>query len=105
MSDVAADADPATGVAVYDSDSFEGTSGWLTFGGTSAASPIIAATFVLGGHTDSVKDGSYLWSHHGDLHDVTRGSNGSCSTARWCSAHSGWDGPTGWGTPDGVADF
>jgi subtilase family serine protease len=102
VADISAVADPATGVAVYDSTDFEGTSGWLTFGGTSAASPIIAATFALAGHTSEVKDGSYVWSHHGSLRDVTHGSNGSCSTARWCTARSGWDGPSGWGTPDGV---
>src|SRR5439155_26387062 len=34
VADVAAVADPATGVAVYDSFAFDGTGGWLTFGGT-----------------------------------------------------------------------
>ncbi|HEX3907286.1 MAG TPA: hypothetical protein VHW92_05100 [Mycobacteriales bacterium] len=103
--DVAAVADPATGVAVYDSDSYQGTSGWLTFGGTSASSPIIAAVYALAGNTGSVTDAAGLWSHHAALHDVTRGSNGSCPTTRWCVARSGWDGPTGWGTPDGTAAF
>jgi subtilase family serine protease len=105
MSDVAAVADPSTGVAVYDSDSFEDTSGWLTFGGTSASSPIIAATYALAGNTGQVKDGSFVWAHHSGLHDVTRGTNGSCSTTRWCTARRGWDGPTGWGSPHGVAGF
>ncbi len=106
VADVAAVADPATGVAVYDSFSFEGTGGWLTFGGTSVASPIIAAVFALAGNTAAVADGSYVWKHHaGGLNDVTSGSNGSCSTARWCTARRGWDGPTGWGTPKGVGAF
>ncbi len=103
--DVAAVADPATGVAVYDSDSYQGTGGWLTFGGTSASSPIIAAVYALAGDTDSITDASSLWAHHKALHDVKRGSNGTCPTARWCIARSGWDGPTGWGTPDGTAAF
>src|SRR3954447_116753 len=64
VADIAAVADPATGVAVYDSYVFDGTSGWLTFGGTSAAAPIIAGVFALAGNTDEVRDGSYLWSHH-----------------------------------------
>lgn len=105
VADVAAVADPATGVAVYDSDEFEGTSGWLTFGGTSASSPIIAAIYGLAGNTTSVSDGSYVWAHHADLNDVTSGSNGSCDVTRWCTAETGWDGPTGWGTPNGVSAF
>ena len=106
VADVAAVADPTTGVAVYDSFAFEGTGGWLTFGGTSVASPIIAAVFALAGNTASVTDGSYVWKHHsGGVNDVTSGSNGSCPTPRWCAARRGWDGPTGWGTPKGVAAF
>jgi subtilase family serine protease len=103
VADIAAVADPATGVAVYDSLAFEETSGWLTFGGTSAGAPIIAAAFALAGNTADVPDGSYVWMHHtGGITDVRSGSNGSCPTERWCSAGYGWDGPTGWGTPNGV---
>jgi subtilase family serine protease len=106
VADVAAVADPATGVAVYDSFTFDGTGGWLTFGGTSVASPIIAAVFALAGNTAAVADGSYVWKHHsGGLNDVTSGSNGTCPTTRWCTARRGWDGPTGWGTPKGVLSF
>ncbi|MDQ1746089.1 MAG: hypothetical protein QOD07_352 [Frankiaceae bacterium] len=106
VADIAAVADPATGVAVYDSYAFEGTGGWLTFGGTSVSAPIIAAVFALAGNTAGVADGSYVWKHHsGGVNDVTSGSNGSCPTARWCTARRGWDGPTGWGTPKGVAAF
>ena len=106
VADVAAVANPETGVAVFDSYDFEGTNGWLTFGGTSAASPIIASVFALAGNTDQVADGSYVWLHHsGGFNDVTYGSNGSCPTTRWCTGHYGWDGPTGWGTPKGVSAF
>jgi subtilase family serine protease len=104
VADIAAVADPATGVAVYDSLTYDDTDGWLTFGGTSASSPIIAAAFALAGNTADVADGSYVWAHHsGGVNDVTSGSNGSCDTARWCTAGSGWDGPTGWGSPKGVS--
>ena len=103
VADIAAVADPATGVAVFDSYVFQNTSGWLTFGGTSASAPIVAAAFALAGNTADVKDGSYIWLHHsGAVNDVTGGSTGSCDTARWCTARSGWDGPTGWGTPKGL---
>lgn len=107
VADVAAVADPATGVAVYDSLPFEGTGGWLEFGGTSAAAPIIAGVYALAGNTADIDDASYIWSHHGKgaLNDVTSGSNGSCDVERWCTARRGWDGPTGWGTPNGTAAF
>jgi subtilase family serine protease len=104
VADIAAVADPATGVAVYDSLTYEDTDGWLTFGGTSASAPIIAAAFALAGNTGDVADGSYVWAHHsGGVNDVTSGANGSCDTPRWCTAAYGWDGPTGWGTPKGIA--
>ena len=32
-------------------------------------------------------------------------SNGSCSTPVWCTSGTGWDGPTGVGTPAGVGAF
>jgi hypothetical protein len=105
VADVSAVADPATGVAVYDSFDFQGTSGWLTFGGTSASAPLIAAVYALAGNTAEVDDASYLWAHHSGLRDVTSGSNGGCPTATWCRAGRGWDGPTGWGSPSGVSAF
>jgi subtilase family serine protease len=103
MADIAAVADPATGVAVYDSDTGSSARGWLQFGGTSASAPIVAAAFALAGNTEQVADGSWLWAHHRTgLYDVRTGTNGSCPVTRWCTAHYGWDGPTGWGTPSGV---
>lgn len=39
------------------------------------------------------------------LNNVTSGSNGSCSTSYFCTATSGYDGPTGWGTPEGLDAF
>jgi len=103
VADIAAVADPATGVAVYDSFAFENTSGWLTFGGTSAAAPIVAAAFALAGNSADVADGSYVWAHHkGAVNDVTTGDTGDCSTSRWCTAGRGWDGPSGWGSLKGL---
>jgi subtilase family serine protease len=104
VADIAAVADPATGVAVYDSYAFENTSGWLTFGGTSASAPIIAGLFAVAGNTAKVTNGSYTWAHHsGGVNDITRGSTGDCSTTVWCTARRGWDGPTGWGSPKGLS--
>ncbi len=104
IADVSAVADPNTGVAVYDSFAFQGVSGWLVFGGTSASSPIVASVYAMSGHLPSYP-ASYTWSHSGGLHDVTSGRNGSCSPAVWCTSVKGWDGPTGLGTPKGTTAF
>ncbi|MEW2618708.1 putative Ig domain-containing protein [Streptomyces sp. NPDC048106] len=102
-SDVSAVADPATGVAVYDS---YGSGGWAVYGGTSASAPIIAGTYALAG-TPGTSDypAKYPYSHTSNLNDVTSGSNGSCTTSYFCKAAAGYDGPTGWGTPNGTAAF
>ena len=97
LADVSAVADPNTGVAVYDA-------GWLVFGGTSASSPIIGAVYALSGNTAGYP-ASYTWAHTSGLNDVTTGSNGTCPTTVWCHAGSGWDGPTGLGTPAGTSAF
>jgi subtilase family serine protease len=105
VADVSADADPNTGVAVFNSSSFEFVkAGWQVWGGTSVASPIIAGVYALAGNAASVTYGSYSYSHTSSLFDVTSGSNGSCGNDL-CNATSGWDGPTGNGTPDGTGGF
>lgn len=106
VADVAAVADPNTGVAVYDSVPVQGQSGWVVFGGTSVSSPIIASVYALAGNAKSLNiDGaSYIYSHTSDLNDVTFGSNGFCFDYL-CNAGPGYDGPTGWGTPNGVGAF
>ncbi|MFF5298373.1 putative Ig domain-containing protein [Streptomyces sp. NPDC013161] len=101
--DVSAVADPATGVAVYDT---YGGSGWAVYGGTSASSPIIAGVYALAGTPGSSDyPAKYPYSHTSNLYDVTSGNNGSCTTSYFCTAGTGYDGPTGWGTPDGTAAF
>ena len=101
MNDVSADADPDTGVSVYDSYR---QPGWLVFGGTSVSSPIIASIYALSGNASSI-DGSYPYSHSSNLNDVTSGSNGSCGSSYLCTAEVGYDGPTGLGTPHGTGAF
>ena len=122
--DVAADADPYTGIAVYRNGS------WSTVGGTSLSSPIVAATYGLAGGTGGLAyPAQSLYGHLGSaaLFDVTEGSNGECTKAfdgvnhtagctteeeeedcakqLICRAASGYDGPTGVGTPEGLAAF
>jgi subtilase family serine protease len=101
--DVAADADPNTGVAVYDTYSEHG---WLEVGGTSVSSPVIASVFALAGTPAAgTYPSSYTYQHTSDLFDITSGANGTCSPAYLCTAEKGYDGPTGNGTPDGITDF
>jgi subtilase family serine protease len=106
--DVAAVADPNTGVAVYDSTPYQGSSGWLVFGGTSASAPIIASVFALAHDIPSGTQANtlpYTERSSANLHDVITGSNGTCPTPQWCRARTGWDGPTGLGTPNGIGAF
>ncbi len=92
VADVSADADPYSGVAVYDSSEecpyLQGkaihTSHWCTIGGTSLATPLIGATFALvGGAHDTEYPAKTLYENvagsTGSLHDVTEGSNGECT--------------------------
>jgi hypothetical protein len=127
VADVAADGDPYSGVLVYDSG--ESTTDFLEIGGTSVASPIIAATFALAGGAHEVEyPAETLYSHLGtsSLYDVTSGGNGQCDDTYTgqcsgsmdplsptdcgadvliCNAAAGYDGPTGVGTPNGIAAF
>jgi hypothetical protein len=134
VADVSADGDPFTGVAVFDStETPEGEKGWAMIGGTSVASPIVAATFALAGGANGVAyPASTLYEneslHPSSLHDVVLGSNGechkpfdwetastgctiaeeaaaSCSSHAICLAGAGYDGPSGVGTPNGIAAF
>jgi IPT/TIG domain len=103
----------------------------VQIGGTSLATPLIASVFALGGGADGVEyPAKTLYEHAlkspGSLHDVTVGSNGecalpflegglsactsaeeaaSCASRAICLAGTGYDGPTGVGTPDGIAAF
>ncbi|MFC4534306.1 carboxypeptidase regulatory-like domain-containing protein [Sphaerisporangium dianthi] len=116
VADVAAVGDPVTGVAVYNSYS---DTGWAVYGGTSAASPIITGVYALAGTPQEGTDAnSYPYAAHDALYDVTKGDNASCPAglcgfgsepscepAYLCVAGEGYDGPTGLGTPKGVAAF
>jgi len=110
--DVAADADPNTGAAIYDSSN--GNDGWGEVGGTSESSPIIAAVFALAGNNGNggTKAADSIYTHTGNLYEVTGGSNGTCTPPAadsvLCTATGAantYNGPTGWGTPDGLTAF
>ncbi|HEV2982022.1 MAG TPA: S53 family peptidase [Solirubrobacteraceae bacterium] len=99
--DVAAVADPNTPVSVY--DSYQTGSPWRLAGGTSVATPIVAASMALAdAYTRSFDGAQALYleaaaNGTGVLDDVTVGSNGSCGSYL-CEARIGYDGPTGLGS-------
>jgi len=105
VSDVSAVADPNTGVAIYDSTPYSGQTGGLQVGGTSLASPIIAAAYALAGGVPANTNASsipYKFNTVLNFHDVTTGSHGSCGTSI-CLAGIGYDGPSGIGSLNGLA--
>ena len=110
--DVAADADPNTGAAVYDTSN--GNVGWTEVGGTSESSPMIAAVFALAGNNGNGgnKAADSIYTHTGNLYEVTASSDGTCTPPAaksvLCTATGAantYNGPTGWGTPDGLTAF
>ena len=105
VADVAAVADPTTGVAVYDSYGSHRGANWYVFGGTSVAAPIIGAVYALSGDTAGVPAARAYAAKAKSLFDVTIGSNGSCGSTYLCTGVSGYDGPTGNGTPNGTDAF
>ncbi len=139
VSDVAADADPYSGLAVYytsrecESEHEGQIVHWCTYGGTSLASPIVASIYALAGGAHGVSyPAETLYenttAHPTSLHDVVSGSNGecrkpvnaetgasgctpaeeaatSCFSKADCLARSGFDGPSGVGTPHGIVAF
>ncbi|HLW78322.1 MAG TPA: S53 family peptidase [Terriglobia bacterium] len=99
--DVAFDADPHSGVLVYDSTPCGGISGWLIFGGTSVSAPSVAGIVNLAGHFyhSSSIELSTMYSNLGtpNFRDIVSGTAGSFS------ASPGWDFTTGIGSSLGVA--
>ena len=104
--DVAADADPSTGLAFY----LNGQ--WQLAGGTSAAAPLWAGLMAIAdqmaGHPlGFINTALYKLassSHYAqDFHDITAGNNtynGKGVDVQGYSATKGWDAASGLGTPD-----
>jgi len=106
IADVASDADPQTGPAIY--ATVDGATGWLVAGGTSASSPYIAGVIALAGHPGRYPNAAYLYAHPTGLYDITSGNNAlgtECGGDYQCQAKPGYDGPTGLGTPHGLTAF
>jgi subtilase family serine protease len=105
MNDVSADADPNTGAAILDS---YGAGGWVQVGGTSLSAPLIAGVYALAGNASdwSYPAQSVYVADPSNFNDVTTGTNGTCGgLLLTCNAGSGYDLPTGIGTPNGLGGF
>jgi subtilase family serine protease len=101
VADLAADADPATGAAVYTSLSDQGA-GWMVVGGTSLAAPLAAGLAAASKPVGRLAFMRNLYQSLGStsLYDVSSGRNGRCASYL-CAAGVGYDGPTGVGVPIG----
>jgi len=111
--DVSYNADPSTGVAMYDSVGINGASGWFQVGGTSAGTPQWAALFAIANSMRAAQRKTNLSSTNAaiysiakaasgaDFRPVTQGTNGACGTI--CDALVGYDYVTGLGTPQAAA--
>jgi subtilase family serine protease len=99
--DISFDANPNTGVSVYDSTRYQGQSGWFTLGGTSVGAPnwagVLAAGNAAGKTALQGHSAIYSGGYATNLRDITSGTNGTCGTD--CTAGSGYDLVTGLGSP------
>ena len=108
IADVAAVAEPGLLVHVQGAGSPCGPA-WCEADGTSVAAPIIAGMIGLAGSAGSAEQ-RLLYAHAGAdpgaLRDIRSGATSStCNGAPICQARPGYDGPTGFGTPYGLAAF
>lgn len=99
--DFSFDADPASGVSVYDSTICQKMVGWMVFGGTSVASPSLAGIVNRAGHNyaNTMTELTTIYSNLGnasDFRDITSGTAGRRSAAK------GWDYVTGVGSNQGL---
>ncbi len=92
--DVSLDADPNSGVSVYDSTSYNGQSGWFTVGGTSASSPMWAARSADSSAT--LVNAAYVYGSSITYRDITAGGNGAPCLVGYdlCTGRGSWVGAT-----------
>lgn len=92
--DVSLDADPASGVSVYDSTRYQGQKGWYTVGGTSASAPMWAGRSAAA--TPTVVDAAYVYGTSITFRDITVGNNGADCLAGFdlCTGRGSWTGST-----------
>lgn len=107
--DLSFDANPSTGVSVYDSTSCQGYSGWMVFGGTSVAAPSLSGIFNLSGNFSG--NNSIQTNLYQNYSSVSNGGNDTYTTpfydvtfgtAGTYSASKDWDYATGIGSDRGL---
>jgi subtilase family serine protease len=91
--DVSLDADPASGVSVYDTTRYQGQSGWFRVGGTSASSPMWAARSAVAG---AVVNSAYVYGNSITYRDITSGNNGASALVGFdlVTGRGSWTGST-----------
>lgn len=91
--DVSLDADPASGVSVYDSTRYQGQQGWYAVGGTSASAPMWAARSAVAG---AVVSSAYVYGSSISYRDITSGNNGAPCLVGFdlCTGRGSWVGAT-----------
>jgi subtilase family serine protease len=91
--DVSLDADPASGVSVYDSTKYQGQAGWFTIGGTSASSPMWAGRAAATGVSVT---SATVYGNTIAFRDITSGNNGASCLVGFdlCSGRGSWTGTT-----------
>jgi subtilase family serine protease len=100
--DFSFDADPNTGVSVFDSTSCQGYVDWMVFGGTSVASPSLAGIVNNAAHNNGSNELTTVYSglptaySSKNFRDITSGNAGSNR------AGTGWDFVTGIGSSLGL---
>ncbi|MDR7269324.1 subtilase family serine protease [Pelomonas saccharophila] len=112
VADVAFNADPNSGQYVALISPGTTTTRWVSAGGTSLATPQWAGLLAVANAMRTASAKSLLGQPHAALYqqigavptsyaaafkDVASGSNGTCTG---CTAKTGYDTPTGWGTPN-----
>ena len=87
--------------------------GWITVAGTSVAAPLVAGIYGLAGNA-ATRTTADLYSRPKSFFDITKGNNAFlvgftpgqvCGRDYLCTAKTGYDAPTGLGTPDGISGF
>lgn len=115
VADVAFNANPNSGQYVALMSPGSTATRWVSAGGTSLATPQWAGLLAVANAMRATTGKTALGQPHAAIYqqigavptqyssafkDVASGSNGSCTA---CTAKSGYDTPTGWGTPNAAA--
>jgi hypothetical protein len=91
------------GLDIYDTSLPKLLAGWWLVGGTSASTPLVAGMIASVGR-GGVRP-TDLYAGPGGFNDVVGGRNGLCRGSYMCTGVSGYDAPSGLGTPNSAQAF